>query len=110
MQHPVGMDPVVISALIVSGWAIGMTILVLLLAYRQGGKLSSKRLKKATHALRNDTLILLLIGAGAGGLYALMGDMTPRLAHAMWLSAGIVGGGALVLGAVISWLRRRSPH
>lgn len=107
MLHAMGLEPVVISALIVCGGALGMTVLVLVLAYRQGGKLSTKRLDKLPHELRTDTLILLLIGAAGGGLYALLGDMTPRLAHALWLSAGIVGGGAFLIGALIWGLRRR---
>lgn len=55
---------------------------------------------------RIDTLIMALVGVAAVVLYAVLGDLTPTLVHALlWLSDEIFGGSVLLISATI-WIMR----
>lgn len=43
-------------------------------------------------------------------LYAIIGGLTPKLVHAIWLTAAILVGGVLLAEGMIWFLKRRNRH
>ena len=59
--------------------------------------MSVVRMDEVARDFHVDTLILALIGVLVVTRYAVLGDLTPTLAYALWLAGGILIGGVLLI-------------
>lgn len=97
--------PLEIAAAIIVLGALAMTVMVVVLALRQGGRISTARIDTLARKLRTDALLLIgLIAAGAA-IYAIRGHWSPVIVHALWLSVGMVSGFALLISLAV-WVAR----